>query len=251
MKKLLLGGFAAILAVGISASAARAQCAFEHPKKAAKFQSDFVQAFVSCGNTGGNSPNSTTEGGVPTCKPAATYNEQAGSPPTGWQWNERKAQGQVQFKASKRPPVNVLNPPGDTTDLAVKVKMKGIVYDNGSSCDGGANNDAFCTVASECPAGTCVENPGIPAGPTTGFLATVARATFDDRTGGDMTVVDFPANFPLLVADGKINVKTSADVLLNGISQPGLPHCSNVETVSIMVLDENGNTFANVGVFLP
>jgi hypothetical protein len=125
------------------------------------------------------------------------------------------------------------------------------VYPGGSSCLGGANDGAACTVDSECPGGTCVENPDVPAGPSTGFLATVARATFDDRAGGDMTVDDFPANFPLLIADGKINVKTSADVLLNGISQPGLPHCSNIETVSITVLDENGNTFANVGVFLP
>ena len=222
MKKHLLGGLAAVLVVGFAASSAFAQCAFEHPKKAKKFQGEFVQAFVSCGNAGGNSPNTTTEGNVPTCKPPETYNEQAGSPPTGWQWDEEKGQGQVQLKASKVPPVNILNPPGDTTDIAVKCKLKGVVY---------AGN--------------------VPAGPATGFLATVARATFDDRAGGDMTVVDFPANFPLPISDGKVNVKTSADVLLNGISQPGLPHCSSIETVSVTVTDENGNTFANVGLFLP
>src|SRR3954451_23445972 len=66
MKKHLLGGLAAVLVVGISASAALAQCAFEHPKKAGGLKSNFVQAFVSCGNPGGNSPNTTTEGGVPT-----------------------------------------------------------------------------------------------------------------------------------------------------------------------------------------
>jgi len=221
MRRQLLGGLAAVLVVGFAASSASAQCAFEHPKKANKFQSTLVQAFVSCGNPGGNSPNSTTEGGVPTCKPPETFNEQAGSPPTGWQWDELKAQGQVQLKESKQIPVNVLNPPGDTTDIAVKVKLKGIVY---------AGN--------------------IPVGPSTGFLATVARATFDDRAGGDMTVVDFPANFPLIVIGGKVNVKTSADVLLNGISQPGLPHCASIETVSVTVTDENGNTFANTGLFL-
>src|SRR6185369_12963337 len=73
MKKHLLGGLAAVLVVGISASSALAQCAFEHPKKAGKFASNFVQAFVSCGNAGGNSPNSTTEGGVPSCKPPETF----------------------------------------------------------------------------------------------------------------------------------------------------------------------------------
>jgi hypothetical protein len=250
MKKQLLGGLAAVLVVGFAASSAFAQCAFEHPKKAGKFQGNFVQAFVSCGNAGGNSPNTTTEGNVPTCKPPETYNEQAGSPPTGWTWDEEKGQGQVQLKASKTPPVNILNPVGDTTDLAVKCKAKGIVYSGGSACDGGANDAAVCTDASECPGGECAE-VNIPAGPASGFLATVARATFDDRAGGDMTVVDFPANFPLPISDGKINVKTSADVLLNGISQPGLPHCSNIETVSVTITDENGNTFANVGLFLP
>jgi hypothetical protein len=250
MKKQLLGGLAAVLVVGFAASSANAQCAFEHPKKAGKFQGNFVQAFVSCANVGGNSPNTNTEGGVPTCKPPETYNEQAGSPPTGWEWDEEKGQGQVQFKASKTPPVNILNPPGDTMDLAVKVKLKGVVYDGGLACSSGPNKDATCTVDSECPNSVC--GPfNIPAGPSTGFLATVARATLDDRAGGDMTVTDFPANFPIAMADGKVNTKTSADVLLNGISQPGLPHCTNIETVSITITDENGTTFANVGVFLP
>ncbi len=45
---------AAILALGFTASMASAQCAFEHPKKAKKFQGSFVQAFVSCNNPGGN-----------------------------------------------------------------------------------------------------------------------------------------------------------------------------------------------------
>ena len=228
MKKHLLGGLAAVLVVGFAASSAFAQCAFEHPKKAGKFQSNFVQAFVSCGNVGGNSPNTTTEGNVPTCKPPETYNEQDGSPPSGWTWDELKGQAQVLFKASKKPlngdsddsPPNPSNPAGDTTDLSVKLKAKGIVYADQIPVSG------------------------------SGFLATVARATFDDREGGDMTVVDFPANFPIVVLDGKTNTKTSADTLLNAASQPGLPHCSNIETVSVTILDENGTTFANVGLFL-
>ncbi len=218
MKKHLLGGLAAILVVGISASAAMAQCAFEHPKKATKLQSNFIQAFVSCGNPGGNSPNTTTEGGVPTCKPPETFAQQAGSPPGSWTWDELSGQGQVQIKAAKVvPPIT----PPDGTDLAIKVKLKGVLADDTVPASG------------------------------TGNLATVARATFNDRSGGDMTVVDFPANFPLTVSGGKANVKTSADALLNGISQPSLPHCSSIETVSITITDVNGNTFANIGAFLP
>ncbi len=218
MKKHLLGGLAAVLVVGISASVAMAQCAFEHPKKAGKFQSNFVQAFVSCGNAGGNSPNATTEGGVPTCKPPETYSEQAGNTATGWQWDELKGQGQVQFKAKKVAKDPAITP-ANSTDLDVKVKLKGVV-----DAVGPANG--------------------------TGALATSARATFNDRVGGDMTVTDFPANFPLTVADGKANLKTSADALLNGITQPGLPDCTSIETVSITITDINGDTFANTGTFM-
>lgn len=217
MKKHLLGGLAAVLVVGISASAAMAQCAFEHPKKAGKFQGNFVQAFVSCGNAGGNSPNTTTEGGVPTCKPPETFSEQSGNTASGWSWDETKGQGQVQFKAVKfaKPPVT----PADSTDLAVKVKVKGIV-----DVVGPVNGN--------------------------GALATTSRATFNDRMGGDMTVVDFAANFTVPFADGKANVKTSADALLNGIPQPGLPDCSSIETVSVLLKDPNGDSFGNIGLFL-
>lgn len=218
MKKHLLGGLAAVLVVGISASSALAQCAFEHPKKAGKFQSNFVQAFVSCGNAGGNSPNSTTEGNVPSCKPPETFSQQGGNTSNGWSWDETKGQGQVQFKSQKVSKNPAVTPP-NSTDLSVSVKLKGVI--------GG----------------------GIAPANGTGALATSARATFNDRMNGDMTVVDFPANFPLDVVDGKAKLKTSADALLNGISQPGLPDCTSIETVSITIVDQNGDTFANTGTF--
>jgi putative hemolysin len=219
MKKHLLAGLAVVLVVGISASAAMAQCAFEHPKKANKFSSTFVQAFVSCNNAGGNASNTTTEGGVMSCKPPETFNQQAGTPVDGWQWDELKGQGQVQFKSAKlaKPPIT----PADSSDLKVKAKLKGVVDALGGAASG------------------------------TGGLATVARATFNDRMNGDLTVIDFPATFAFTLADGKGQVKTTADALLNGISQPGLPHCTSIEVVSIMVLDKNGNAFANVGTFNP
>jgi hypothetical protein len=219
MKKHLLGGLAVVLVVGISASAALAQCAFGHPKKAGKFQSNFVQAFVSCGNPGpgSNSPNSTTEGGVPSCKPPETFSAQSGNTSTGWQWDPLKGQAQVQFKSqkfSKNPAVT----PSGSTDLSVKLKVKGVLEGGG------------------------------PAN-STGALSTTARATFNDRMNGDMTVVDFPAGFPITLTNGGGKIQTSADTLLNGISQPGLPNCTSIETVTIVITDENGDTFANTGTF--
>lgn len=221
MKKHMIVAGAAALALGFSASVASAQCTYEHPKQAKQIKSSLTQAFVSCGNPGGNTPNDTTEGGVPTCSPPETFHEQAGSPTGGWLWDEGKGKGDVQFKAAKNKLVHPNNPPNDTADLAVQLKMGGIL-----------------------------NTLGAPAGGS-GTLATVARATLEDRVGGPMTVVDFPAGFPITAVNGKIKLKTSANALLNGIGQPGLPGCSNIEVVSVNVVDPNGNAFANLGTFLP
>ena len=73
----------------------------------------------------------------------------------------------------------------------------------------------------------------------------------DDRMNGDMTIVDFPASFPFTMTDGKVSMKTSADAILNGIGQPGLPHCSSLELVYLAINDPAGTQFADVGLFLP
>jgi hypothetical protein len=225
--------------VGFAASLAQAQCSFEHPKKAVKLQSNLVQAFVSCGNVGGNSPNTNTEGGVPTCQPPETFNEQQGSPTNGWLWTETKSQGKVAFKAkavctavstgTTLPACNPASPlntgPPASADLEVKLDLKAV-------------EDALSA-----PLGDGANGPG--------SMSTVARATLNDRAGGDMTVIDFPADFPFALVDGKAKLKTSADSLLNAISQPGLPPCSSIEVVSIIIEDENGNGFASMGTFLP
>jgi len=229
MNKRLLITLAAVLAIGFTANAARAQCGFNHPKKTVTFKSNFVQAFVSCGNPGGNTPNSTTEGGVPSCAPPETFNQQAGSPPNGWFFDPERGQGRITIKPTREPyrlPPTPLNPPGETGDLHIQFALANVL-----DAAGRAN------------------------GP--GTLATVARATLRDRqppTGpaGDvpMTVIDFPAPFPFSLVNGSVHIDTSADALLNGIGQPGLPHCSSIELVSITVADENGNTFANLGAWL-
>jgi hypothetical protein len=221
MNKHIFVAGAAVLALGFSASLASAQCNYEHPKSAKQLKSSLTQAFVSCNNPGGNTPNATTEGGVPTCAPPQTFHEQNGSPNGGWLWDELKGKGDVTFKAAKNKAVHPLNPPNDTADLAVQLKMSGLL--NTLSAPAGGN----------------------------GTLATVARATLEDRVGGPMTVVDFPAGFPITAVGGKISVKTTANALLNGIGQPGLPGCSNIEVVSVNVVDPNGNAFANLGTFLP
>jgi len=220
MKRHVLAALAIAPTLAFTVSAAHAQCAFPHPGKAKTFQSGLVSAFVSCGNPGGNVPNDTTQGGVPSCSPPETFNEQAGSPPNGWLWNIGKGFGTVRLRPTNNKVISILNPPGDTKDIAIKMTLRGVV-----------------------------DAAGPASGP--GTLATVARATFDDRANGDMTVIDFPAPFPFTLSNGSASLKTSANVLLNGIGQPGLPPCANIEVVSIGVFDENGNQFANLGSFIP
>jgi hypothetical protein len=221
--------FAGMLALILSASPARAThgifpapCSMEHPKRAKLILGQFVQAYVSCGNTGGNTPNTTTEGGVPACTPPETYNEQNGSPPNGWRFNPHTGGARIRISGKKAG--------RDATDVQIVFRVCGVI-------------DATLQPASG-----------------TGALATVARATLQDRgpdaqglnnDDANMTVVDFPASFPFQLVDGCASLRTSANALLNGIGQPALPHCTSLETVSVTILDENSTTFASLGVFLP
>jgi hypothetical protein len=229
-KHLVIAGAAlafAFIASGANAQTSTDECGFEHPKQAKKSQISLVQAFVSCGNPGGNAPNDTTEGGVPSCSPPQTYNQQDGTPPNGWQWDETKGSGTVVFQAAKNKVVSPLNPPDDTADLAVSLKLKGVV-----------------------------DAAGPASGP--GTLSTLSRATLRDRQGtpgnhGDdvpMTVIDFPAPFGFNLVNGAVNLKTTANTILNGIGQNGLPHCTSIELVDVSVVDENGNRFASIGTLL-
>jgi hypothetical protein len=218
MKKHLLVAGAAVLALGFAVSTASAQCpVYQHPSVAKGLSSSLIQAFVSCNNPGGNTPN-TTVGSVPACAPIETFNEATGSPAGGWLWG-LKSKGDVTVKAAKNKISSPLNSPL-AADLAVTLKVSGIEDENGIA-DG-----------------------------TNGTLSTVARATLNDATVGLATVIDFPAGFPVVVTGGKIKLKTSANVLLNGLGLPGLASCSEVEVVSIQLLDPNNNPFGVMGAYL-
>jgi hypothetical protein len=180
-----------------------------------------VQAFVSCNNPGGNSPNATTEGGsVPTCYPAETFHQQALSPPLGWTWGP-KSKGDISFKAGKNKVVHPLNTDPLAVDLYIQIKISDI-HDNTGLADG-----------------------------TNGSVQSLSRATLIDRAADQlMTVVDFPTGFGIPVTNGKVSKKTSATVILNNLSQPALRACTTVELITTLVKDPNGNTFANLGTFL-
>ena len=208
-----------LLACLLTASTADAQCAYAHPRKAARFRSALTQAMVPCGNVGGNTPNVATEGGVPACKPPETFNEEAGSQENGWVWGPQ-SYGFVTFKASSNQIVNPLNPL-NTQDLIVSLQLKQIFDAHGA--------------VSQAP----------------GTLETIVRATIEDRAGGDMTAVDEAFTFDFALQGGQVALKTSVNALLNANDEPGLPGCASIEILSVRIADENGNTFAVPGVFLP
>ncbi|MCC6764426.1 MAG: hypothetical protein IT293_07155 [Deltaproteobacteria bacterium] len=227
MKKHFLAAGAAALGLGLAsiASAASTPCAvsYPHPASAKQIKASLVQAFVSCNNPGGNVPNATTETGtVPTCYPAETYHQNAGSPALGWVFGP-KGKGDITFKAGKNKVVGPLNTDPTASDLNIQLKMSNITDNTGDATGNGT-------------------------------VATVARATLIDRAEsalGPMTVIDFPTSFGVSAAGGKISKKTSATVILNALSQPALPACTTIEVVAVLVKDPNGNPFANLGTYLP
>jgi hypothetical protein len=203
-----------------------AQCSFGHPGKAGKIQTSLTQAFVFCSPDGTGSagvlPNDATEGGIPACSPPETFGQLSGNYTTAWRFDPLKGTGQVQLKTSSAFPPNVLNPPGNSADVDVMLKLHS-VFD------------------------------GLGPASGTGRLVLLLRATLDDRVGGDMTIVDLPLNAPVPLTFGKATVRTSIDSMLNGapLNQPGLPGCASLEVLFVGVDDPDGDDFANGGVYLP
>lgn len=211
---------AVAVALAVTAGPANAGCDYEHPRKAKDFQCSLVQAFVSCGNPGGNTPNTTTASGVPGCTPPETFNQGAGSPINGWQWWEQRSVGKLQFREISG------NFGANTRDLKVKMRLRRILNGTGGLASG------------------------------SGTLSTLARTTMEDTVvtapgkGTDMTIIDFPAPFSFAMTNGNASLTTSANTLIAGLGLDPLPGCTSLEVVSLQVLDPNGNPFAVCGVFM-
>jgi len=209
-----------VLAITTATVAAAPDCGFEHPKRATLFRSAFVQAMIPCGEPGGLTPNTTTEGGVPACAPPETENEQDGSPINGWIWHGN-ATGKIYLKASKNK--QLLEPlnPHNSADLLVTLKLYDLHDQHG--------------VVAHAP----------------GKLIVTLRVTMKDRQDGNMTTIDWPIDFDFMVQGADAALKTTLNTWLNAQNLPSLPSCTSIEVVAIDVLDENGNRFGNAGVYIP
>jgi hypothetical protein len=211
MKKALIT-VTAVAVLGFFAGSASAQCSFNSAGKAKGFKTSMVRAYSSCPGITYASPNSSTMAGVPTC-----------APPVALSVFKFNSKGKCDVKSGHKLE-NPCSDPGSSvcSNLTLSVKCSGITQADGVTLD---------------------SSPGWN-------LNTIARATFDDNSNGDMTVIDFPAQFPLgQAASGKLKGKFTTNELLVGLFGPGsaLPGCTQIELLTIKIADPAGNLFASIG----
>ena len=213
MRKTLFTIAAVSLVAFFTTSTASAQCSFDAAGKAKGLKSDMTKAYAPCGS-GITFPaaNTTSNVGTPACTPPTSYSTFLFS---------AKGKCSVKTKAKLESPCSTPTP-GDCSNLTVQGK-----------CSGLTNPDTI----------TGISGPGWA-------LNTIARATFEDKAGGDMTVIDFPASFAMdLAAKGKVSVKSDTHALLFDLFGPGseLPGCTSLEVLSAKIVDPSGAVFANMG----
>jgi len=212
MKKALFT-LAAVAALGAYATAASAQCSFNEPGKGKGLKSSLVRNYAACPGITFPSTNTTTMAGVPGCAtPFAT---------SSYKFDTLKGKCDLKTGHKLENPCSSGNPVA-CSNLSLQVKCSGVTDADGTT-----------------PTNTSGWN-----------LNTVARATFNDNSNGDMTVIDFPAQFPLPAAvKGKFGGKFNTNDLLNGLFGPGseLPACTAIQLIRVAVADPSGNTFAVMG----
>lgn len=212
------------------ASQVAAQCDFDvAPAKGLK--ASMVRAFAACPGTELSIPNTQTEGGTVACTPVTPRqdNEQE----TLYSYGEK---GRCDVRTSAKLVADcsdVTDAGGSPLGLApapchvtyVSSKCSGIVGSDGQTLIG-RSDDGFA-------------------------LATLTRATFDDASGGDMTVIDFPVTFTYSVPEGgKMSLQSSSAeslIPLVGVNNADLPACTSLEIVDMIVKDPEGLPFASLG----
>lgn len=232
-----------VLVLG-QAAAATAGCDF-NVVEARGVRADMVRAFQPCPGTETPPGFSRTvaEGGVPACAPvlpARTWScwGQAG----GCHWDDEGSR--YSFSAKGR----------------CAVSAKGIVVADCSTLKGrdgaplnlDANPCHVTTVSGKCRGVLSMDGVTPVNASDDGFvLWTLTRASLEDRSGGDMTVVDFPVTFRFdAPKNGMLQLRgNSAEALvpLIGSTNADIPPCANLEFVSFQIRDPYGAVFAVPG----
>jgi len=234
--------FVVIAAAGIYCGTAGAQCTFgfdagtpeesRGPAPAKGVRGSMVRAYAACPSYSLHPVNATTESGTDACQPVTP--PVLGGGGTTYAYSAKgKCTVQTQAKLLKDcskaedaagNPLGLEARPCHVT--FVRSSCKGIVRADGKTLITGAQDDAW-------------------------ELATLSRASLNDPTGGDMTVIDFPVAFTYSTPeDGEMEIdSSSAEALLPlvGANGAALPACTSIEMVSIKIKDPDHNTFAQLG----
>jgi hypothetical protein len=229
MKKITLP-LAVVALVGLYAGTASAQCAFDlAPAKGVK--GSMVRNYAPCPGTEHPNSNTETEGGTEACNPVIPA--------------EVNGNGTLYSYSDKGK--------CDVQTSAKLVKDCSAVTDSSGVLLGLQAIPCHMTyVKSKC-SGILGTDGVTPIGTTDAgwSLLTLTRATFNDATGGDMTVIDFPVSFTYSVpSSGKMSVSSSsAESLmpLVGVNNADLPACTSLEIVNIVIKDPAGLPFAKLG----
>lgn len=232
MKKVILT-LSAVALVGAYASSASAQCDFNAIAKAKGIKGSMVRMFSACPST--EHPmgaNTATGGGVPACSPVALP---GGASATDYSFEPTKGGCSVQTKAAINKDCGTLKdangddlglPTGPCHVTSVSAKCSGILEGDGLTLINAADDAGWS-------------------------LGTLTRATLNDATNGDMTVLDFPVLFDFGdPANGSMKLKSSSAIALAAFVSPtaaALPTCTSLEVVKVFIKDPNGKLFANLG----
>lgn len=241
MKKLIMP-LAVVAAVGFYAGSASAQCTFgfdggtpetsRGPAPAKGVKGSMVRTYADCTGTEHPTEDTNTEAGTPACSPVIPPELDGG--PTPYAYSAKgKCTVQTQAKLLKdcsKAEDSAGNGLGlDTRPCHVtfvRSSCKGIVRADGVTPIQGAIDDGW-------------------------ELKTLSRASLNDPTGQDMTVIDFPVAFAYSTPEeGEMEIdSSSAEALLPlvGANGAALPACTSIEVVNVVIVDANGRQFAKLG----
>lgn len=224
---------AVAVAVTCHGSAA-AQCDFNAVAKGKGMTTSLVRAFAGCPSTPSHPfVNSSTGTGVPACAyawPAALDGETTPyvlDPATGFC--------------------------GLKTRVAIEKDCSALLDADGSGLGLRAGPCHVTSIRAKCKGILRLDTTPIDGAQDEGWmLSMIARASFDDPEGGDMTVVDLPLWLPFgtpskgrIALDGN-SAQALADLLV-GSADAALPTCTTMAITRVRLHDPEGLPFAVLG----
>jgi hypothetical protein len=189
-------------------------CTIDLGKRTKGIKGDLVRSFATCPTDPFPAPNSSTGYGLPSCAlPTALSSKRFQTDGGGCKI------GLAQKVAS------CVSMPSETcAPLTLKLRCSGITEPDGI---------------------TMVD------GETGWRLRVTTRVTLDDALAGNVTVSDFPVEVVLpSIADGRVKLATilpELEVSTMPGDALGLPSCSSVQVIDVVLVDAQGNAFARLG----